>query len=92
VIIEYTRLAHFLAQLEAGRTGTAFIFDRGGELIAAPDKTADELHPAHCTFGDRRTTRARSRGTPTCGDLCVGPGTASSVSTGRAIESFQGHR
>jgi adenylate cyclase len=47
VIIEYTRLAQFLAQLEVGRTGTAFIFDQGGELIAAPDKAADELHPAH---------------------------------------------
>jgi adenylate cyclase len=47
VIIEYTRLAQFLAQLEVGRTGTAFIFDQGGELIAAPDRAADELHPAH---------------------------------------------
>ena len=46
IIIEYTRLAHFLAQLEVGRTGTAFIFDGSGELIAAPDKEADELHPA----------------------------------------------
>jgi adenylate cyclase len=46
VIIEYTRLARFLAQLEVGRTGTAFIVDSGGELIAAPDKDADELHPA----------------------------------------------
>lgn len=46
VIIEYTRLARFLAQLEVGRTGTAFIVDRGGELIAAPDKDADELHAA----------------------------------------------
>jgi adenylate cyclase len=46
IIIEYTRLAHFLAQLEVGRTGTAFIFDSSGELIAAPDKEADELHPA----------------------------------------------
>jgi adenylate cyclase len=47
VIIEYTRLAHFLAQLQVGRTGTAFIFDGSGELIAAPDEDADELHPAH---------------------------------------------
>src|SRR6201990_509032 len=47
IIIEYTRFAHFLAQLEVGRTGTAFIFDGSGELIAAPDKEADELHPAH---------------------------------------------
>lgn len=47
VMIEYTRLARFLAQLEVGRTGTAFILDDSGELIAAPDKEADELHPAH---------------------------------------------
>ena len=47
IIIEYTRFAHSLAQLEIGRTGTAFIFDGSGELIAAPDKEADELHPAH---------------------------------------------
>jgi adenylate cyclase len=46
VIIEYTRLARFLAQLQVGRTGTAFIFDNSGELIATPDKDADELHPA----------------------------------------------
>jgi adenylate cyclase len=46
IIIEYTRFAHFLAQLEVGRTGTAFIFDGSGELIAAPDEEADELHPA----------------------------------------------
>jgi adenylate cyclase len=46
IIIEYTRFAHFLAQLEVGRTGTAFIFDGSDELIAAPDKEADELHPA----------------------------------------------
>ncbi|MDA9440398.1 cyclase [Bradyrhizobium sp. CCBAU 51745] len=47
IMIEYTRLARFLAQLEVGRTGTAFIFDGNGELVAAPDKDADELHPAH---------------------------------------------
>jgi adenylate cyclase len=46
ILIEYTRLARFLAQLEVGRTGTAFIFDGSGELVAAPDKDADELHPA----------------------------------------------
>jgi adenylate cyclase len=46
IIIEYTRLSRFLAQLEVGHTGTAFILDRSGELIAAPDKNADELHPA----------------------------------------------
>jgi adenylate cyclase len=47
VMIEYTRLSRFLAQLEVGRTGTAFILDGSGELIAAPDADADELHPAH---------------------------------------------
>lgn len=51
VMIEYTRLARFLAQLEVGRTGTAFILDSSGELIAAPDKDADELHPAHSRIG-----------------------------------------
>ncbi len=51
VIIEYTRLARFLSQLEVGRTGTAFIVDGSGELVAAPDKDADELHPAR---GDTR--------------------------------------
>ncbi|OPY94115.1 cyclase [Bradyrhizobium sacchari] len=46
VVIEYTRLARFLSQLEVGRTGTAFIVDDSGVLVAAPDKEADELHPA----------------------------------------------
>ncbi len=46
VIIEYTRLARFLSQLEVGRTGTAFILDSNGELVAAPDRDADELHVA----------------------------------------------
>src|ERR1700758_5420504 len=47
IIIEYTRLSRFLAQLEVGCTGTAFILGAGDELIAAPDKDADELHSAH---------------------------------------------
>jgi adenylate cyclase len=46
IMIEYTRLARFLSQLEVGRTGTAFIIDDSGELVAAPDKEADELHVA----------------------------------------------
>src|SRR6516162_6626139 len=46
IIIEYARLSHFLAQLQVGRTGTAFIFDGSGELVAAPDKDADEVHAA----------------------------------------------
>ena len=51
IIIEYARLSRFLAQLEVGRTGTAYIFDGNGELVAAPDKEADELHPPQ---GDRK--------------------------------------
>ena len=51
VIIEYTRLARFLSQLEVGLTGTAFILDRNGDLVAAPDQDADELHVAR---GDRK--------------------------------------
>jgi len=46
VIIEYTRLARFLSQLEVGHTGTAFIIDDSGVLVAAPDRDADELHSA----------------------------------------------
>src|ERR1700751_2724093 len=46
IIIEYTRLAHFLSQLEVGRTGTALIFDGDGALVAAPDREADEFNPA----------------------------------------------
>lgn len=43
VMIEYTRLARFLSQLQVGRTGAAFIFDGNGDLVAAPDRQADEL-------------------------------------------------
>lgn len=46
IMIEYTRLARFLSQLEVGRTGTAFIIGDSGELVAAPDNDADELHVA----------------------------------------------
>lgn len=46
IMIDYARLARFLSQLEVGRTGTAFIIDASGELVAAPDPDADELHVA----------------------------------------------
>lgn len=46
IIIEYTRLSRFLAQLEVGRTGAAFIFDGSGALVASPDAKADEINPA----------------------------------------------
>jgi adenylate cyclase len=43
VIIEYTRLAQFLSNLSVGKSGAAFILDRGGAIIAAPDPDADEV-------------------------------------------------
>ena len=44
VIIEYTRLAQFLSQLSVGKSGAAFILDRNGTTIAAPDPDADEVN------------------------------------------------
>src|SRR6267142_2187667 len=43
VIIEYTRFAQFLSQLSVGKSGAAFILERGGAIIAAPDPDADEV-------------------------------------------------
>ena len=45
VIIEYTRLSKFLSQLAVGKSGAAFILDRNGAAIAAPDPDADEVSP-----------------------------------------------
>lgn len=45
VFIEYTRLARFLSELKVGKSGAAFILDRDGSTIAAPDPDADEVHP-----------------------------------------------
>jgi adenylate cyclase len=45
VFIEHTRLARFLSQLAVGKSGAAFILDRDGGTIAAPDPEADEIHP-----------------------------------------------
>ena len=44
VIIEYTRFAQFLSNLSVGQSGAAFILGRAGNVIAAPDPDADELH------------------------------------------------
>jgi adenylate cyclase len=44
VIIEYTRLSQFLANLSVGQSGAAFILGRGGAVVAAPDPDADEVH------------------------------------------------
>lgn len=44
IIIEHARIARFLAQLQVGRTGSAFILRHDGGLVAAPDETADEVN------------------------------------------------
>jgi adenylate cyclase len=44
IIIEYTRFAQFLSQLSVGKSGAAFILDRDGSTIAAPDPDADEVN------------------------------------------------
>src|SRR6202044_397569 len=42
VIIELTRVSNFLSQLTVGKSAGAFILDRAGAAIAAPDPDADE--------------------------------------------------
>jgi len=44
IIIELTRGSNFLSQLTVGKSAGAFILDRSGEVIAAPDPAADELN------------------------------------------------
>ncbi len=44
VIIELTRVSNFLSQLTVGKSAGAFILDRDGRAIAAPDAEADELN------------------------------------------------
>jgi adenylate cyclase len=44
IIIEYTRFAQFLSNLSVGKSGAAFILDREGSTIAAPDPDADEVN------------------------------------------------
>ena len=43
IIIELTRVSNFLSQLTVGKSAGAFILDREGTAIAAPDAAADEL-------------------------------------------------
>ena len=45
IIIELTRVSNFLSQLTVGKSAGAFILDRDGNVIAAPDSDADELNP-----------------------------------------------
>jgi adenylate cyclase len=44
IIIELTRVSNFLSQLTVGKSAGAFILDRSGAVIAAPDPAADELN------------------------------------------------
>ena len=44
IIIELTRVSNFLSQLTVGKSAGAFLLDRGGGVIAAPDPDADELN------------------------------------------------
>ena len=44
IIIELTRVSNFLSQLTVGKSAGAFILDRAGAVIAAPDPDADELN------------------------------------------------
>ncbi|CAL80678.1 putative Adenylate cyclase [Bradyrhizobium sp. ORS 278] len=44
IIVEHARIARFLAQLQVGQTGSAFILERDGAVVAAPDADADEEH------------------------------------------------
>ena len=46
IIIELTRVSNFLSQLTVGKSAGAFILDRDGEVIAAPDPDADEVNGA----------------------------------------------
>ncbi|WP_291858724.1 adenylate/guanylate cyclase domain-containing protein [Bradyrhizobium sp.] len=43
IIIELTRVSNFLSQLTVGKSAGAFILDRDGAAIAAPDSNADEV-------------------------------------------------
>jgi adenylate cyclase len=44
IMIELTRVSNFLSQLTVGKSAGAFILDRDGTAIAAPDAEADELN------------------------------------------------
>lgn len=43
IIVELTRVSRFLSQITTGKTAGAFILDRDGGVVAAPDADADEV-------------------------------------------------
>ncbi|WP_170782672.1 adenylate/guanylate cyclase domain-containing protein [Ruegeria lacuscaerulensis] len=52
VAIETDRLSRFLATLNPGEFGAAFILDADGKVIAVPDQEADEVTPARMGEGE----------------------------------------
>ena len=52
VAIETDRLSRFLATLNPGEFGAAFILDADGKVIAIPDAEADEVTPARMGAGE----------------------------------------
>ena len=44
IIIELTRVSQFLSQLTVGKSAGAFILERDGNVVAAPDPDANELN------------------------------------------------
>lgn len=44
IIIELTRVSNFLSQLTVGKSAGAFILERDGNVVAAPDADANELN------------------------------------------------
>src|SRR6478735_10097611 len=45
IIIELTRVSNFLSQLTVGKSAGAFLLDRQGGVVAAPDPDASEVTP-----------------------------------------------
>ena len=43
IIIELTRVSNFLSQLTVGKSAGAFILERNGNVVAAPDPNANEV-------------------------------------------------
>ena len=43
IIIELTRVSNFLSQLTVGKSAGAFILERNGKVVAAPDPDANEV-------------------------------------------------
>ncbi|XIA64569.1 adenylate/guanylate cyclase domain-containing protein [Bradyrhizobium sp. TZ2] len=43
IIVELTRVSNFLSQLTVGKSAGAFILERNGKVVAAPDPNANEV-------------------------------------------------